>query len=713
MQIETVELKNIGPHRELTAELSSGIVGIVGANGAGKSSFVNAIYAAFTGDFTRFNVATKAEAINNQAAKHEKSWIKIVGNHGCKPFELVRSLRPNEVTFTYGDSEIETASQVNGAVFKLLGLTPSVFDRYVFVEQWEMFSFLDDTESVRAKAFQHLCGVESATSLHKACVQFRDRLTAKQSIDNSLDLESNIDQIQREMLRLKRTKFEGLLPDDEAAELRQKRDLYLKVSQLESLKSQGLIDLEALKNVLGDKEKVFQDVETKFNRAADWLKKHKTLLEAAVGTLRDWQAQSSLQSKQVRCRSLIRDWEAKVEATDAEIALHAAKSPSFSKEELAGLKAELQSLRTKAKELKTAVSNLEQGSRAVCSSCMQNIPASHSVKLKAEADAVERLAVEKARQVMASQNYCDRSEYLLELRREQQGLLVKYQSELQGLSQASQSIVTQDAADRATAALEQRKKAEASFAESKPKRDRLKAELDVLRGRISNAESQLQEYEAQLATLTTDLGSADASIQEKLERHDEALRQKAAVSAEYKTNATQLSTLQATLNKLKTSLAREAKTRSLAEVVDRVANAFHWSGLPKRVAQNNLMQLEADINTQLELFSSPFLVETTDDLSFKATFPGKPSVSARQLSGGQKVILAIAFRAALDRLFGHNIGMLFLDEPTAGLDADNVAYFHDAMQSWSANVGAQKQIIVITHVQDMTSAFDQIVTIDK
>ena len=89
MQIETVELKNIGPHRELTVELASSIVGIVGANGAGKSSFVNAIYAAFTGDFKRFNAATKAEVINNQAAKHEKAWIKIVGNHGGKPFELV------------------------------------------------------------------------------------------------------------------------------------------------------------------------------------------------------------------------------------------------------------------------------------------------------------------------------------------------------------------------------------------------------------------------------------------------------------------------------------------------------------------------------------------------------------------------------------------------------------------------------------------------
>ena len=57
--------------------------------------------------------------------------------------------------------------------------------------------------------------------------------------------------------------------------------------------------------------------------------------------------------------------------------------------------------------------------------------------------------------------------------------------------------------------------------------------------------------------------------------------------------------------------------------------------------------------------------------------------------------------------------MMFLDEPTSGLDADNVNFFHDALQQLSQKVGADRQLVVITHVQDLGGVFDQLVEIHK
>ena len=38
MRISKVELKNIGPHKNLTVEFGKGLIGLVGSNGAGKST---------------------------------------------------------------------------------------------------------------------------------------------------------------------------------------------------------------------------------------------------------------------------------------------------------------------------------------------------------------------------------------------------------------------------------------------------------------------------------------------------------------------------------------------------------------------------------------------------------------------------------------------------------------------------------------------------
>jgi len=712
MQIETVELKNVGPHRSLNVELSSGIVGIVGANGAGKSSLVNGIYAALTGDFKRFHVAAKADVINNQAAKHEKSYIKLTGLHSGKPFELVRSLKPNEVTLKYGDSEIETATQVNDALFKLMGLTPNVIERYVFVDQWEMFSFLDDTESVRAKAFQHLCGVESAIGLHKTCVAFRDKLAGRQTLDNSLDLESNILQLQETLAGIDSTKIKGLLKPAAAAIAEEKWQAFKAANVLQGTRAEACYAVDELQTVFLEKEKQLSQFEGKLQAANAWLEKYKQACSQAEQTVRDRNTQVKLEGKREELQRVFELYSNQVAALDEDIVKHLSKNPAYTAEEIPVKQHEKEQTVAKAAELDAAIFSLLKGNKTVCSSCLQELPASHRKKLADERLELEK-RMEKLDAALTTSNHFYKHLALMQKQKQERQLWVdKAKAELQGLLQVSVEVSEQQL-ENAVKILRSRKNAEAVTEDTQPKCDSLKAELARLDGRMSQTRSQIASYDTQLAALLEKADDASESLFQRIEDHKNALLQQASLKSQYDTTAKQLESTKAMLAKVKATLAKEAKIKSLAEVVDRVANAFHWSGLPKRVAQNNLVRLESHINEQLDLFNSPFTVEASNDLSFKVTFPGKPSVSARQLSGGQKVILAIAFRAALDRLFGHNIGMLFLDEPTAGLDADNVAYFHDAMQSWSANVGAQKQIVVITHVQDMTSAFDQMITIEK
>lgn len=235
---------------------------------------------------------------------------------------------------------------------------------------------------------------------------------------------------------------------------------------------------------------------------------------------------------------------------------------------------------------------------------------------------------------------------------------------------------------------------------------------------VDNRAGKIQAMTEQIDALNLQVVAApeaDAVDMAKvaLAKHKQDSSQYEVSLACYKLSKNQWIAASETLERLKLRLQRKAKVAKLLETVSAAADVFHWNNLPKMVSQANLELLVDDINDNLSMFNNPFYVEADEDLTFKVNFPGKSPVKAKQLSGGQKVILAIAFRAALDRVFGHEVGMMFLDEPTAGLDADNVSYFHDALLQLAQKVAGSRQLVVITHVQELGEVFDQLIEITK
>jgi exonuclease SbcC len=204
-------------------------------------------------------------------------------------------------------------------------------------------------------------------------------------------------------------------------------------------------------------------------------------------------------------------------------------------------------------------------------------------------------------------------------------------------------------------------------------------------------------------------GEEVARVRLSLSQHEKATAARQAAVGAYREAKKSRDRAQTTLDHLKSQLNKQLKIQNLLDTISEAGEVFHWNNLPKVVSQANLELLVNDINKNLQLFNSPFVVEADQDLTFKVYFPGQLPVKAKQLSGGQKVMLAIAFRSALDRVFGHDTGMMYLDEPTSGLDADNVKYFHDALQKLAERQGADRQLVVITHVHELSGAFDQLV----
>jgi len=164
------------------------------------------------------------------------------------------------------------------------------------------------------------------------------------------------------------------------------------------------------------------------------------------------------------------------------------------------------------------------------------------------------------------------------------------------------------------------------------------------------------------------------------------------------------------LNRAEETARQASRNVEFSSHLGAVRDILHRDNLPKLVAQNYLELLEADINEILEVFGTDFRVSARDGLGFIADFPDGRSQPVPRLSGGQKVVLALAFRISVNSLFAADLGVITLDEPTAYLDDENINCLDLALARLrSLSEARGLQCILITHEKGLGHLFDHVV----
>lgn len=707
MQITEVQLRNIGPHRELDVKFNSGLIGITGANGSGKSTLVNSIYAALTNDFKRI-AEVKADAITKGSTA--PSFIRLLGTHRGHAFELIRRLRGGKgepaAEFLFAGVLYTKAADVEEAVTAQLNISKLIIDKYVFVDQWGMFSFLDQTASERAKTFQYLCGTEIAATIHKVCTTYVTKQTDLTLVDNSLELEeacvtltNSVEHHRKQATAAKEKRLDA----DKLHECHNVLAHYQEYGDLQSRLAQAQIYAKSFETQFTGGKAELRTNDAKLKPRADWLSEHKGQVLVA---------HARVSAEAVQQRVVVKLNAAKKEL--AQLATVEFEEPGIDSKlyvEEQGREVEQKQrheLRFKLDQVKQLLaSKLRQ-----CVSCCQPISEEYVAKVKVEAASNQQ----QLDHVVARLAYSVQADGLFQKYQETVKAQEQRKVQLKNLcAELSERVTEFDENMAYAAALVLVQKAATIQAEVDQLTvtiRRTKKEQDRLEGRLLEARDSVAAMQEKQEGSWPSAQQAEEA-HDQLEAHaEEEKRYRESVGA-YREARRALELQTELLAKLRGKLVAQAKIRNLLETISAVGDVFHWNGLPKVVSQANLELLVGDINENLRLFNDPFCVEADDDLSFSVWFPGTPAVKARQLSGGQKVVLAIAFRAALDRVFGHDVGMLFLDEPTAGLDADNVNYFHTALQQLARKLGTERQLIVITHVTALGGAFDQLVEVRK
>jgi DNA repair exonuclease SbcCD ATPase subunit len=710
VRIKKIRLKNVGPHAELCWSMSPGVVGILGPNGSGKSTAVNAAYAATTNDYSRFE-GGKQGCIRQQAAEGEAAFIEVTLEHLEETYIVFRGLRPDKHEFyRVGDSKdkmLTKAGEIADFMEVALGITRPILDNYVFVAQWDMFAFLSITATERAKHFAKLCGTTLAE------VRW-NRLGKQVELDRALAAEivDDSDEIRKQLSRA-RTRAE---------------DLEASLARAEKAK-ESKSEVNALRKV-GEARRQYQKVSKELPTARQ---EEHDCLQTAKQAARDVKTgEARLQERQTALRK-------SQDSVDAQA------------EQLAGLNEALKNHRLRARlrrelqELKNDARGPVERSWVLDGSSEKEIRARASQTAKAHTDVLELLEavggdvaecptcgtptdsevlVDKLAEARAAlpglveneSKWAERLSLLEDYQREVHQYEVwhaGYKAEVKRLQARIGELVSVDLDETkakiasAEAVVETRntfRERSKKAADRLPKLRKLKEEA-IAAHVLAKRELAALEEQARHVVSAEEAEKAE----ERLQAHEAAVAESAGAASRLDEVKESCKSLSLQLKRLRRAMSRAKKGRKWIAFLESARKALHRDNLPAEVHRAILGEMEHGINVDLERIGAPFYICSTEGLSFTAFFQEGVVMPAGGLSGGQKVVLALPFLLQVNSLFAAQVGMLVLDEPTAGLDAtyvDSMIEVFDRLRGMAKAQGFQ--IFVITHETELERAFDQV-----
>jgi len=703
MRLNKAVLHNICQHEHLTLDFEPGVTGIFGGNGCGKSNMVNMVAASLTGNFG-INPGNKEENIRHDAPENARSDIYTEWEHDQLPFAITRSLRPVSQKLVIGNRKVTKANEIASELDALLGVDRHVLEEYVFIAQWKIFEFISADPATRMKNFMRLCQVDKAERIWNL-------LGAQIKRDQSLGL--NVDDTRKELkVRVKEQKQLCVTTSKRLQNVR--KDLLDQEARTENdavitdyLRSQTLTQQQTQLTA----ELVIRRTElAKASTKAD--KVHTDLVDARFlvdnelrPTYKSIQQRYETQRETIR---IIKRRQQLMSVLETTAPSKPVIPPRYVRSEV--LVELIKSLRAQETKTKQRMDLFSREGIVECPTCgtLATELSGDIETWNCELDELAGEIIDKTKAYRVAHDY-ERIEA------DYQSAFTKYQqaydkakTELDLLSEVDTEFVpvAQDDVDIAHAALTV---AEARVKDLVKYDLTFKSEVSRLSGIIEVLSGQAQKVQSELVLLQVTPALYNDALA-KITRHEEAVEAAATAKSELAAAERLIEIYQFDINRVTRLLATSNVAKQWIDNLTDWRTVFHREALPRVVTQTVMENMVGQINETLELFNGPFRVTAEDRLTFLAHKPRGYAEEACRLSGGEKVILGLAFRFSVAR----QIGMMILDEPTAGLDADNIECLVDMLEQMSELARRRgNQIIIITHDNRLERVLDHKIEIRR
>jgi len=684
-------------------KLPPGVTAFLGPNGSGKSNAVKAIPFALVGSLED---GTKAENVSQLADNPTQSLVEVEFLHGDFRAVVKRYLKGGQTSITLFNAagvEIESVkgdTKTTERVLALLGTTQQVLSDYVFVGQEELFApFSAKTRPAdRAVAFQKLFGLSRAEECW-AVIGTKLATTPEITPPDVASIEAEkaalVEALTVEAGKVSRLEHlrNWSEPDEDSAVLdcrRKANEAAAKRPEAESRKLQGAARIVELSNKLEGYRSQYELLSKAITAAESREEESKGRLSQRVS------AQSYAARRTPLAEALTRA-EAELERLGKPPVLEVTWTGPA---EVTDVRAEIEKTAIKLAEADGLLKTFEDGA-TVCPTC----------KRKSDdglAASVRQAKVDKPRLEAQLASYR------------------KYAAAVEAHQLKATSYA--DSELRARASLNAAKKALADFDMATPPvfdvpeadwqaASALLASIQTWRSGRDNVQALSNVLQPELAAAHTTQAQLVAAEEELLRQiqanPSEAAYATALQSLEAKRKAkTELAVAEAAVVRLTADIAAvnlrlagamaivvsAQKTRKIREKLNSIRTVLHRDNLPSLAAKRYLDALAYDTNDILSMFNAEFRLQSEDGLSYRANFFDGRNQPLVRLSGGQRVITALAFRIAINARFAKDLGMLCLDEPTAYLDSDNIGCLDLALgKLHQLSQSRSLQCILITH----------------
>jgi len=690
----------------------------------GKSNLIGAIQFALTGEqpgFTKANLTTWGE---------KEGSVKLIFTAGSNNTEFVIVRKTNgDVTLKVDGETIKQARKVEDALREKAGLDKELIRQIVFVPQKGIDAILFDDPKNREVAFQRLIGIGNATKIYESLRSEIAAYDKPQGFDDAiarareqLDTHEDVARACRETLG----KYDAAirkLPTKEELEKEVDRlagaqaaveelvSVTRRLNSAQEAHGRALKELDEVGSFSEEEEERLRKLVDEDGDVVRFLTRLKDLSDAALSAKNEGDAAiREAESDLARYTTKVEDDRAEVKRLD---------------NEQAAAEAEARSLRNMMREASS------DGTCPLCGAPATQEDISRHVKEKLDAmEAKRREVTEKARDARmaldkreAEESACARKLDRARTRMEAAKAALKNAKDknvegvvidMVSFEVSYKGNVPDDLPKIESRLADNRRKlndAVRTKDAAKTARDnvaRYSAQVDMVRQAMEAAERRVADIGIKAVDVHGDYSEKCREATEKarsnLDAFNGILRDMATEKGRLDTAEKSIESTRKMIDDLVEKKRVEDAVREKVDVLKRVRDWFSYKEGPRIMSQNVMRDLTACVNSFLDQFCAPFVVEAEEEgFGFRCRFiDGRsmpdPNPDASLLSGGQKVALAIAFRLAIYMCFGGELGLLSLDEPTAYLDDASIGHLGELLQK-VGEVARNKglQIIMATH----------------
>ena len=709
MQLLRLEVKNWCQHKHRVCNFTRGLVGILGKIGSGKSNIIGAICWLLTGENP--NAGLKADNISQLAAENESAFATLEFEHAEHIVVVTRYLLPEKEQATLILDGVEVArgdKAVTAYIEKLLNIDSKFISRFVIVAQNELFAFIEDGTAEIDRFFQRLFGTAIADKCHDIASKHLNKLIIPEVIETSAQLAAALEQIDTEILN-DSGQISALPSLDSFLAIQQEQQKIINdwaqrvkfVIDLDVIEKQFVVQTKELETANAEISRHTSDLEA-LRAAMGGDADSYTAAKVALGHWANYrqiaEARASAESRLAYIQQQLQD-------------LNQAAPVLYTAATVDAMWSKLKTTEAQIKLIQSFLDTFADSGIAACPTCytpttnLTDSVLKFKDKLREAQEQMETYTKELTDITANNSAYGVWEKKVSELKTAAAQAnttlteLINMSAPTMGEEESAKLVVDYENFQRAEAGIKplltaaQNKKSEVTgaLAITQERREQLSEAI---------ANIKITEAVANLAQLTLGKLREQCLFRQTLEKkHSELVFERNKLYMQY-------TTAQADERKA-------AKLREWSQIADKAKEAL--KAAPRLVATRNLRKLEVAINELLQVFNVDFTVQAADDgsLSFTAEFLDGRRQPARRLSYGQKTVLALAFRVAVNALFAEEIGLLALDEPTAYLDQQRIKALSPVLEKLrDLSTARGLQCLLITHETSLTHLFESTVELD-